>query len=53
VLYCYASARRSVLHGLLRHAGTDLAMPGPIIVHGAMTGLNRAYARPGWNWRRR
>ncbi|WP_137928444.1 ligase-associated DNA damage response exonuclease [Cupriavidus sp. 2SB] len=48
VLYCYAFGKaQRVLHGLLRHAGTDLAMPGPIIVHGAMTGLNRAYAEAG------
>ncbi|MCM2209628.1 hypothetical protein MYF61_28840, partial [Klebsiella quasipneumoniae] len=48
VLYCYAFGKaQRLLHGLLRHAGADLAMPGPIVLHGAMTSLTRAYADAG------
>ncbi|MBU70470.1 MAG: DNA ligase-associated DEXH box helicase [Cupriavidus sp.] len=48
VLYCYAFGKaQRILHGLMRHAGAALEMPGPIVIHGAMTNLNRAYAEAG------
>ncbi|MNL06518.1 hypothetical protein D3C87_1271550 [compost metagenome] len=48
VLYCYAFGKaQRILHGLMRHAGADAALPGPIVVHGAMTALNSAYAEAG------
>ena len=48
VLYCYAFGKaQRILNGLLRHAGAALAMPGPIVAHGAMMTLNHAYARAG------
>ncbi|WP_249221307.1 ligase-associated DNA damage response exonuclease [Cupriavidus sp. KK10] len=43
--YTFGKAQR-ILHGLLRHAGAD-GMPGPVIVHGALTTLNAAYAEAG------
>lgn len=48
VLYCYAFGKaQRILNGLMRHAGAALAMPGPIVVHGAMAALNHAYAAAG------
>ncbi|WP_371703787.1 ligase-associated DNA damage response exonuclease [Cupriavidus sp. L7L] len=43
--YSFGKAQR-ILHGLLHHAGVD-GLPGPVIVHGALTTLNAAYAGAG------
>lgn len=43
--YTFGKAQR-ILHGVLRHAGAE-GMPGPVIVHGALTQLNAAYAGAG------
>lgn len=48
VLYCYAFGKaQRILHGLLRAAGGMEGFPGPIVEHGALTALNRAYAAEG------
>jgi putative mRNA 3-end processing factor len=41
------SARRSASCTIVAPRRPDLAMPGPIIVHGAVTGLNRALREAG------
>ncbi|KAA6129237.1 ligase-associated DNA damage response exonuclease [Cupriavidus cauae] len=47
VLYCYAFGKaQRILHGLMTQAG-EAGLPGPIVEHGAMTALNRAYAAAG------
>ncbi|WP_420991902.1 ligase-associated DNA damage response exonuclease [Cupriavidus sp. 30B13] len=47
VLYCYAFGKaQRILHGLAAAQGAGQA-PGPIVVHGAMTALDAAYAAAG------
>ncbi|REF01781.1 ligase-associated DNA damage response exonuclease [Cupriavidus plantarum] len=48
VMYAYAFGKaQRILHGLMTHAGSDVALPGPIIAHGALTSLNQAYREAG------
>lgn len=48
VLYAYAFGKaQRILSGLARHAGAALALPGPIVVHGALHALNQAYRDAG------